>query len=59
VHNWIWENQMVFSCCYNEKYWDDRFVEQFLQTIKNVLMEEVAKTSSSSLSSKLKGMMLK
>ncbi|KAJ4352126.1 uncharacterized protein N0V89_007472 [Didymosphaeria variabile] len=59
VHNWIWEDQMVFSCCYNEKYWDDQFVEHFLQTIKDVLMEEVAKTSSSSLSSKLKGMMLK
>ncbi|KAK7186622.1 hypothetical protein DPSP01_000976 [Paraphaeosphaeria sporulosa] len=59
VHNWIWEDQMTFSCCYNEKYWDDQFVELFLQTIKSVLMEEVAKTSSSSLSSKLKGMMLK
>lgn len=59
VHNWIWEDRMVLSCCYNENFWDDQFVEQFLGTIKDILMEEVAKTSSSGLSSKLKGMMLK
>lgn len=59
VHNWIWEDQMVFSCCYNENYWNDEFVESFLQTIKDVVMEDLAKAPSSSLSSKLKGMMLK
>ena len=59
VHNWIWEDQMVFSCCYNENFWTAAFVERFLDTIKEVLMEDVAKASGGSLSSKLKGMMLK
>lgn len=62
VHNWIWEDQMVFSCCYNENFWEDEFVEGLLGTIREVLMEEVAKVGGSavgSLSSKLKGMMMK
>ncbi|KAJ4300012.1 hypothetical protein N0V90_005260 [Kalmusia sp. IMI 367209] len=59
VHHWIWEDQMVFSCCYNESFWEDEFVERLLETIKEVLMEEVAKTSSGGLSGKLKGLMLK
>jgi hypothetical protein len=42
VHTWIWDDQMVFSCCYNESFWEDAFVETFLQAMKNTLIEEVA-----------------
>ncbi|KAF2105853.1 hypothetical protein BDV96DRAFT_591828 [Lophiotrema nucula] len=42
VHTWIWDGQMVFSCCYNESFWEDAFVEMFLGEIKSTLMSEVA-----------------
>ncbi|KAF2469537.1 uncharacterized protein BDR25DRAFT_334810 [Lindgomyces ingoldianus] len=42
VHSWIWERQIHFSCCYNESFWEDEFVEGFLEQIRDVLLEEVA-----------------
>lgn len=42
VHTWIFEECMVFSCCYNESFWEDEFVERFLGAIKDTLIEEVA-----------------
>ncbi|KAF2247412.1 hypothetical protein BU26DRAFT_520583 [Trematosphaeria pertusa] len=45
VHTWIYEDQIVYSCCYNESFWEDRFVETFLQAIKDTLLEEVAMVS--------------
>ncbi|ORY11714.1 hypothetical protein BCR34DRAFT_587717 [Clohesyomyces aquaticus] len=42
VHSWIYEGRIVFSCCYNESYWQDGFVEGFLEKIKETLMQEVA-----------------
>jgi hypothetical protein len=42
VHTWVHEDQIVFSCCYNESFWEDAFVENFLQAIKESLLDEVA-----------------
>jgi hypothetical protein len=42
VHTWVHQDQIVFSCCYNESFWEDGFVEGFLQAIKESLLDEVA-----------------
>lgn len=42
VHTWLWEDQLVFSCCYNESFWQGDFVERFLNAIKETLLDEVA-----------------
>lgn len=44
VHSWIWEDQMIFSCCYNESFWEDAFVQTLLDTMKDILMTEIAMT---------------
>lgn len=44
VHTWIFEERMVFSCCYNESFWEDSYMERFLDEIKTTLMTEVALT---------------
>ncbi|KAF2678832.1 hypothetical protein K458DRAFT_422724 [Lentithecium fluviatile CBS 122367] len=42
VHSWVYENQIVFSCCYNESFWGDAFIAEFLQAMKDTLLDEVA-----------------
>jgi hypothetical protein len=42
VHTWVYKDQIVVSCCYNESFWEDAFVDTFLQAFKHCLLEEVA-----------------
>jgi hypothetical protein len=45
VHSWIFEEQMVFSCCFNESFWQPSYITGLLQGIKDTLIEEVALSS--------------
>jgi len=58
VHSWVWEDQLVFSCCYNESFWEDSFVGSFLEEMKEALVEVVMRTPTS-LSQRLKGLAMK
>jgi hypothetical protein len=42
VHTWIWDNQMVFSVCYNKSYWEEAFVKKLLGAILDTLTVELA-----------------
>jgi hypothetical protein len=42
VHTWVWEEQMVFSVCYNESYWDLALVKKLLSVIHDILTVELA-----------------
>ncbi|KAF2796334.1 hypothetical protein K505DRAFT_323357 [Melanomma pulvis-pyrius CBS 109.77] len=42
VHTWIWEDQMVFSVCYNESFWDDALVQRLLDAIRDTVLVELA-----------------
>ncbi|PSN59547.1 hypothetical protein BS50DRAFT_579941 [Corynespora cassiicola Philippines] len=42
VHSWVWEGSMVFSCCFNESFWDVAFVQRLLGGIRDTLVSEVA-----------------
>ena len=42
VHTWIFEDQIVISCCFNGSFWDHDFVALFVAKIKETLIEEVA-----------------
>lgn len=36
---WTWREQMRLSVCYNQAFYDTAFVEEFLTTVKNTLVE--------------------
>ena len=42
VDTWIWEEQMVFSVCFNESYWDMALVKKLLGAIQDTLTIELA-----------------
>lgn len=42
VHTWIWEDQMWFSVCFNESYWEETLVKKLLDAIKDTLTVELA-----------------
>lgn len=42
VHMWMWDGEMVFSCCFNESFWEAKgVVGELLEGMKRVLLEEV------------------
>ncbi|KAF2017534.1 hypothetical protein BU24DRAFT_152193 [Aaosphaeria arxii CBS 175.79] len=40
VHSWMWDGQIVYSCCWNDNYWTEDVVVDFLEKIKETLIEE-------------------
>ncbi|KAF2644485.1 hypothetical protein P280DRAFT_172562 [Massarina eburnea CBS 473.64] len=39
VHTWIFEGEGVFSVSYNESFWDDEYVADFVEAMKSSLLE--------------------
>jgi hypothetical protein len=39
VHTWIFEGQGVFSISYNESFWDESYIDQFVDAMKGSLLE--------------------
>jgi hypothetical protein len=42
MDTWIWEDQMVFSVCYNQSYWDAALTKKLLGAMRDTLTVEQA-----------------
>jgi hypothetical protein len=41
VRSWSWRDSLYLSACYNEAYYEEGYVEKFLMSVRDNILENV------------------